>query len=314
MKLKCRSQIPQPDVSTVNSPQWELLNDHACGIDIGASEHWVCVPKGSASESVRAFGCFTVELEQLADWLTECGIETVAMESTGVYWLPLFQILERRGFEVKLVNSRLMKTVPGRKSDVLDCQWIQRLHRYGLLSGSFRPEDEVCVLRSYIRQRQRLQEGRSTHIQRMQKALSQMNVQLHRVLSDITGVTGMSIIRAIVFGERNPQTLAQLKDRRVLKSQDTIAAALSGDYRDEHVFVLQQELSLYDAYGSQLSQCDQQIEQCLNQFVDAAESMLPLPTRPKGRSPAAMRPRLICVNSFIGLQALISQPLKDWRS
>ncbi|MDV2997850.1 MAG: hypothetical protein N4J56_007555 [Chroococcidiopsis sp. SAG 2025] len=216
----------------------------------------VSVPKNRASKCVRRFGCYTADLYALADWLAECRVETVAMESTGVYWIALFQILETRGFEVELVNAHHVKTLPGRKTDILDCQWLQQLHSYGLLSGSFRPEDQICVLRSYIRQRDSLIKSACVHIQRMQKALTQMNVQLHKVVSDITGTTGMTIIRAIVAGERDPQILAAKKHHRAKRSEAEIAAALNGDYRSEHVFVLQQELQLYDVYQTQIAACD----------------------------------------------------------
>ena len=240
------------------------------------------VPTDRDSQSVRRFGCFTPDLQALADWLQQCGIETVAMESTGVYWIPLFQILETRGLEVKLVNAHYVKTVPGRKSDVLDCQWLQQLHTYGLLSGSFRPSDQVCVLRSYIRQRDNLIRSSCVHVQRMQKALTEMNLQLHKVISDITGVTGLAILRAIVAGERNPSALADLKHGRIRRSKTEIAAALTGDYREEHVFVLQQELSLWEFYQAQITACDRQIEQYLNKLVDKVDlkqSPLPKPKR-----------------------------------
>lgn len=280
---RSQNQLPQQQkTASSGSSKLEPINRNAAGIDIGSEEHWVCVPAERDSHNVRRFSCFTPDLQALADWLQTCDIQTVAMESTGVYWIPLFQILERRGFEVKLVNAHFVKTVPGRKSDVLDCQWLQQLHTYGLLSGSFRPDDEVCVLRSYIRQRDNLIRSTSTHVLRMQKALTQMNLQLHKVISDITGVTGLAIIRAIVAGERNPQVLAALKHSRIQSSTAKIAAALTGDYRSEHVFVLQQELSLWEFYQAQIAACDAQIEQCLNQFtpkVDLAQAPLPKPKR-----------------------------------
>jgi transposase len=269
-------------------PELKKVHPQAAGIDIGASEHWVSIPSELDPEPVRKFSCFTADLYAIAEWLTSRGITTVAMESTGVYWIPLFQILETSGLEVRLVNAHFVKTVPGRKSDVLDCQWLQKLHSYGLLSGSFRPDDQVCVFRSYIRQRDRLTKSASVHIQRMQKALTEMNVQLHRVVSDITGVTGMAIIRAIVTGERDPQRLAALKDPRAKRSTDEIAAALVGDYRVEHLFVLKQELNLYDMYQQQIQQCDQQIEQCLSEFDSQNDE--PLPPRPKGKKPSRNAP------------------------
>lgn len=259
-------------------PELPVINTDAAGIDLGADYHWVSVPEERDPQCVRRFGCFTAELYAMAKWLQECGIKTVAMEATGVYWIPVFQILETQGFEVKLVNARHVKTVPGRKSDVLDCQWLRQLHSYGLLAGSFRPEDQVCVLRSYIRQRDTLIKSASTHIQRMQKALTQMNVQLHRVISDISGTTGLAIIRAIVAGERDLYKLAALKDFRIHASTEVIAAALAGDYRAELVFVLQQELQLYEVYQAQIAACDLQIEQCLSQFADRIDpTTTPLP-------------------------------------
>ncbi|BET31660.1 IS110 family transposase [Wolbachia pipientis] len=188
------------------------------------------------------------------------------MESTGVYWIPLFQILESYGFEVKLVNARYIKNVPGRKSDVQDCQWLQQLHSYGLLHGSFRPDDQMCVLRNYVRQRSNLIESASTHILRMQKALIQMNVQLHKVISDITGVTGMQIIKAIIEGERNPEKLSELRDVRIRNDRSTMAKALKGDYRKELLFVLKQEFELYNIYQEKIAECDKSIEQYYKTF------------------------------------------------
>ncbi len=261
----------------------EPINANAAGVDIGSQTHWVCVPGDRVTDNVRSFGCFTADLYALASWLEQCGIQTVAMESTGVYWIPLFQILETRGFEVKLVNAHHVKTLPGRKSDVLDCQWLQQLHSYGLLSASFRPEDQICVLRSYIRQRDNLVRSACVHIQRMQKALTEMNLQLHQVVSDMTGTTGLAIIRAIVAGEHDPQTLATLRHPRSRRSATEIAQALQGDYRQEHLFILQQELALYEAYQVQLSACDTQIEQCLSNFDVTSEIALPVAGSPRRR-------------------------------
>ncbi len=206
--------------------QLQHSNVNAAGIDIGAEQHMVAVPEGSDEVSVHAFGTFTADLVALADWLAQCGVTTVAMESTGVYWIPVFELLERRGFEVKLVDARHVKNVSGRKSDVLDCQWLQQLHTYGLLSGAFRPADEICVLRSYLRQKEMLVQAAAQHIQHMQKALQQMNLLLHNVVSDITGVTGMKILKALLAGERDPQVLAGHRDRRCHSSQQTIAQSL----------------------------------------------------------------------------------------
>ena len=263
------------------------INLNAAGIDIGADSHWVSVPQDRDEQNVQEFRCYTPDLYALADWLAQCEMETVVMESTGVYWIPVFQILETRGFEVLLVNSHhvklarslapfvgagsLVKTVPGRKSDVLDCQWLQQLHSYGLLAGSFRPQDEICIRRSYIRHRDNLIRSAGTHVQRMQKALTQMNLQLHRVISDITGKTGLKIIQAILAGERNPETLASLKDGRIRRTTEEIAAALMGDYRFEHLFVLRQELQLYETYQQQIVQCDEEIEAYLTNLNSQIE-------------------------------------------
>jgi transposase len=241
--------------------QWPLVCPDAAGLDIGASEIWVCVPAARANPAVRSFATFTPDLQALADWLTVCQVRTVAMESTGVYWVPVFELLEARGFEVYLVNARHIKNVPGRKSDVQDCQWIQQLHSYGLLRASFRPEAEMAVLRAYLRHRQMLIEHRAAHIQHMQKALQLMNLLLPRVVSDITGLTGMQIIRAMVAGERDPQVLATYRQGSCRHSEVEIAKALTGTYRQEHVFALKQALALYDAYSEQLRACDAEIEQ-----------------------------------------------------
>jgi transposase len=237
-----------------------VMTPNAAGLDIGSEEIWACVPADRAPQPVRQFGTYTPDLHALADWLRACGIQTVAMESTGVYWIPSYEILEARGLKVYLVNARHLKHVPGRKSDVQDCQWIQRLHSFGLLNGSFRPEGELCALRAYRRHRASLIEHRAAHIQHMQKALHQMNVQLTQVLSDITGVTGMAILRAIVAGERAPLTLAQLRDSRCAKPEAELVKALTGNYRAEHVFALKQALALYDAYTEQIRECDNEIE------------------------------------------------------
>ena len=266
------------------------INTNAAGIDLGSTEHWVCVGADQTIKNVRRFGGFTPDLIKLADWLIECEVDTVAMEATGVYWIPVFQILEKRGIEVKLVNAHHFKTVPGRKTDVLDCQWLQQLHTYGLLSGSFRPQDEVCVLRSYIRQREALIQSASTHVQRMQKALIQMNLHLHKVISDITGLTGMRILKAIVAGEQNPKILARLKDPRIKSTTTEIASALTGDYRAEHLFVLKQELSLYEVYQQQIVAIDEQIEKCLADFEPKTLEQLPETKKKRRKKPTANHP------------------------
>ena len=246
------------------------LNAYAAGIDIGSKSHFVAVPEGVDSEPIREFSTFTDDLERLADWLIACGITTVAMESTGIYWIPVFEILDSRGLEVRLVNARHVKNVPGRKSDVLDCQWLQQLHTYGLLRGAFRPADQVCALRAYVRQRGTLVRISASHIQHMQKALAQMNLQLHNVVSDVTGMTGIRIIKAILAGERNPKTLAKLRDKRCKNDEETIARSLHGNYRPEHLFSLKQAVELHEFYQAKIADCDWQILEQLKLF-DAAE-------------------------------------------
>jgi transposase len=244
----------------------EQINLNAAGIDIGAEEVYVAVPQGQDAESVRSFPTFTADLHRLADWLEVCGIETIAMESTGVYWIPLYEILESRGFEVYLVNARHIKNVSGRKSDVLDCQWIQQLHTYGLLQPSFRPPEQICAIRSLVRHRDMLIKYRSAHIQHMQKALTVMNLRLTNVLSDITGVTGMKIIRSIVAGERNPEVLASYRHNNCAKSHTEIAKSLEGNYKREHLFALKQAVELYDFYDQQLRDCDAELEALYQKF------------------------------------------------
>ena len=241
VRIASKLKVPLP-------PQLQRVNLNAAGVDIGSEEHWAAVPPGRDREGqdVRRFGAFSGDLCALADWLQRCEIETVAMESTGVYWIALYELLVERGFEVLLVDARRVRNVPGRKTDVLDCQWLQELHTYGLLRGAFRPVDQVCVLRSYLRQRSMLVAYASHHIQHMQKALEQMNLKLAYVVSDITGVTGMGIIKAILGGERDPVKLAKLRDPRCKSSEATVARALEGHYREEHLFALQQALELVE--------------------------------------------------------------------
>jgi transposase len=231
-----------------SAPTLYCLNPNAAGVDVGATEIYIAVPVDRDTQPVRHFSTFTEDLHAAADWLKACNIETVAMESTGVYWIPVFQILEARGFTILLFNARHVKNVPGRKSDVSDCQWLQYLHSVGLLRGSFRPEQAVCTVRSILRHRDSLVQMASSHVQHMQKALDQMNLQLHHVISDITGVTGIRIIEAILAGERNPHTLAALRDGRVKATADTIAKSLVGDYRREHLFTLRQSLAAFRYY------------------------------------------------------------------
>jgi transposase len=247
----------------------EQINEDAAGIDIGVSDIYVAVPKGRDEESVRRFGTFTCDLNTIADWLASCNIKTVAMEATGIYWLPLYEILESKGFEVYLVNAAHTKNVTGRKSDVVDCQWVQQLHTYGLLQASFRPPEQICALRALVRQRELLIRYRSAHIQHMQKALHQMNIQLTNVLSDITGVTGMQIIRAIIAGEHDPTVLAAYRNNQCAKSEAEIAKSLEGHYKREHLFILRQAVELYDFYDQQLQATDAELDQLYREFEPA---------------------------------------------
>jgi transposase len=264
----------------------EQINLNAAGLDIGDKEIYVAVPKGRDKESVRVFKTFTADLYALADWLKACGVDTAAMESTGVYWIPVYDILEARGFEVYLVNARHIKNVPGRKTDILDCQWIQQLHTYGLLRASFRPPDEIRALRALARHREGLIRSRAREVQHMQKAMQQMNVKLTSVLSDITGVTGMLIIRDIVAGERDPKVLARHRNSGCAKTEAEIAKSLQGHFKAEHVFSLQQALEAYDFYQRQIKACDLEIEQRyqdLGSDDDAGDEPL-LPAKRNSRS------------------------------
>ncbi len=237
-----------------------LTHPNAAGIDIGSAAHFVAVPPDRDDEPVREFASFTTDLHRLADWLDACGVDTVAMESTGVYWIALYELLQSRGFTVLLVNARHVKNVSGRKSDVLDCQWLQQLMSFGLLRGAFRPVEQVCVLRSLSRQRTMLLRSQGRFVQHMQKALTQMNIQLANVISDVAGETGQKILRAIVAGERDGLALAQLKNARIRASEDEIAKSLQGSWRAEHLFALKQALDAFDFCGSQLAECDAQIQ------------------------------------------------------
>lgn len=257
--------------------QFTLLNQNAAGIDIGSQFHVVAVSPERDQKPVRTFKTFTGELYQLADWLESVGVETVAMESTGVYWIPLFEILQSRGIDVLLTNARDSKQMPGRKTDVNDAQWLLQLHQYGLLRGSFQPTVEISALRTYMRQRERLLEYAAAHIQHMQKALMHMNVQLHHVVSDITGATGMRILRSIVSGNHNPEELAQYRDIRCKASEETIGNALKGNYRPEHLFALKQAIELYDSYQASIAACDREIELILQTLRDPDPPELPLP-------------------------------------
>jgi len=267
-----------------------VIHDHAAGIDIGARFHVVAVPPDLCDQPVQTFQAFTGDIERMADWLVSIGIKTVAMESTGVYWVPAFEVLQSRGIEAIVANAREARTVPGRKSDVNDAQWLQRLHACGLLRASFRPAPDIAALRAYLRLRERHLDYAAAHIQHMQKALTLMNLQLHHVVSDVTGVTGMKIIRAILGGQRDPQALSTMRDVRCKASTETVRAALVGNYQPEHLFCLGQALALYDFYQARVEECDAQIERTLADLnADKSSPVAPLPKpRHKAKQPNAV--------------------------
>ena len=266
------------------------ITAHAAGVDIGAHEIVACVPDGEDQQLVRTFGTYTADLQTLADWLVDHGIQTVAMESTGVYWIPLCEELEARGLQCCLISAASIKRVPGRKRDVLDCQWIQTLHSYGLLTASFRPEADLVALRTLLRHRAQLLEHRAPHVLHMQQALLQMNIQLSQALSDLTGLTGQRIIRAIVAGERDPQHLAVLRNYRCKKEADEIAMALTGTWREEHLFVLKQALALFDFYTAQLSECDAQIERAFAVIKPRFDPVPAVPVPVEAATPPRRKP------------------------
>jgi len=269
------SQAPKATKQVAEVDSLTIINSNAAGIDIGLEEMWVSVRADRDAEPVRRFGMNTPDLIAVAEWLKACGVETVAMESTGVYWIPLYEVLEERGFQVYLVNARHAKNLPGRKKDETDAQWLRRLHTFGLLNNSFRPAGEMCAVRAYWRHRADLIEHRAAHIQHMQKALHQMNVRLSPTVKDVTGVTGMAIIRSILAGERDPVTLAQLRDPRCAQPESEFVKALTGNYRDEHVFALQQAVALYDAYTQQILECDQELDRKFSALKPVHDDDLP---------------------------------------
>jgi hypothetical protein len=259
------------------------LHPDAAGIDVGASELYVAVAADRDPQPVRSFPTFTRDLHGLADWLEQCGIRSVAMESTSVYWIPVYQILEARGLEVCLVNAQHVKNVPGRKTDVSDCQWLQYLHSVGLLRASFRPPGEICAIRSLWRHRSSLIQMAAEHVLHMQKALDQMNLQIHRVLNDITGVSGLKILDAILAGQRDPLTLARLCHGGVKSSEDTIAKSLEGDYRTEHLFALRQSLTAFRYYQQLVVEVDREIELHMGELNTAPTAEKTPPARTKAR-------------------------------
>jgi transposase len=281
-----------PKAPSPTSAKLEVVHPHAAGIDIGATEHYVCVPAHSVAQGepqVRVFAAFTERLDELVVWLKACGVTTVAMESTGVYWIALHQKIETAGLEVLLVDARRVRHVPGRKTDLQDCQWIQQLHTFGLLRGAFRPQDNICQIRSYMRHRGNLIQAAAEQVQHMQKALQQMNILLHYVVSDLDGDTGLRIVDAILAGERNPEELVKLRDPRIKRSTvDQMKAALRGDWRPEHLFVLKQALAAYRFYQEQIKECDVALEALLKELAaalpaaDTAGAPMPVPAEVNG--------------------------------
>jgi transposase len=274
----------QKQAGTSTGLSLEFIESNAAGIDVGATEIYVAVPPERDPQPVRCFPTFTADLRAMAAWLVQCGITTVAMESTGVYWIPPHEILEEAGIRVCLVNSKHVKHVPGRKSDVSDCQWLQYLHSVGLLKASFRPASEICALRSLSRHRASLIESASVHVQHMHKALTQMNLQIHHVLSDITGLSGMAIVEAIVDGQRDPVQLAALCHQRVRSDQQTVIKSLVGNYRSEHLFTLKQSLMAYKHYQQLMADCDREIERLMRSFngkIDPPQKTLAPPPDPR---------------------------------
>lgn len=260
-------------INKKNVDSFEVIRPNTAGIDIGNSEHWVSVPPANAEDDIRRFGAFTCNLYEIANWLRECNIKYVAMEATGIYWIPLFQVLEERGFEVSLINARHVKVVDARgKTDRLDCHWIRRLHSCGLLTPSFRPEPQICKIRTLMRHRDNLIKMKSKHTLHMQKSLNLMNIKLGNVLSDIMGVTGTNIIKSILSGERNIEKLAALKDFRVKASHEEIVQSLTGDYRDEHLFNLQLSFDAFEFAKKQIVQIDRKIETLLIEFDQSQQS------------------------------------------
>jgi transposase len=265
----------------------EVVHPDAAGVDVGGSSHHVAIRGDAPGRTVREFGSYTKDLHEMADWLLSSGVRIVALESTGVYWIPVYEVLERRGLEVLLVHARHVKGVSGRKSDVLDCQWLQRLLSYGLLRGAFRPQDQMCELRELNRLRSRLLRDQSRSVQHMQKALTMMNVQLTNAISDVAGVTGQKIVRAIVAGERDPQELASYRDARIKASEEEIAASLQGNWRAEHLLALKVSLATFDFCSQQIEQCEVEVERAMKVLQRFTQE----PEKGKKRSKAKNAPK-----------------------
>lgn len=281
--------------STQNQLNWkalEVVHPDAAGIDVGGSEHWVAIAPERDPEPVRQFGCFTADLRAMAEWLVEKGIRTVAMQSTGVYWMPVFEILEQAGLKVFLVNAQHTKNVPGRKTDIQECQWLLKLHAFGLLNNSFQPNDEIRIARTLWRHRGNLVGEAGSAIQRMQKVLIEMNIQLSNVLSDLSGVSGMNILAAILDGERDPHTLAALVEPEVKATPEEIAKSLEGNWREELLFVLAQELELYRTYQHKIGECDGQLRNHLRTLGSRVDVKAhPLGPKPKGKKGSKNAPQ-----------------------
>ena len=276
---------------TVDWKALEVVHPDAAGIDVGGREHWVAISPERDEQPVRSFGCFTADLREMAGWLVERGVRSVALQSTGVYWMPVLEVLEQHGLEVYLVNARHTKNLPGRKSDVQECQWLLKLHTFGLLNQSFQPSDEIRVARSLWRQRGNWVAQASTTIQRVQKVLTEMNIQLSNVLSDLSGASGMRILQAIVGGERDPWKLATLVRREVKAKPGEIAKSLEGNWREELLFVLRQELEVYQVYQEKIADCDLQLRQHLESMSSKLEGTLPaIGPKPKGKKASRNAP------------------------
>jgi transposase len=293
MSKKERGKTPEKGAKPkIDWKALEIVHPDAAGIDIGGSEHWVGISPERDEQPVRCFDCFTADLEQMADWLVERGVRSVAMQSTGVYWIPVLEILQERGLEVYLVNARHTKNLPGRKSDIAECQWLLKLHTFGLLNNSFQPSDQIRVARTLWRHRGGLVAQASSTIQRMQKALTEMNIQLSNVLSDLSGASGMAIVQAILNGERDPQALAAWADPQVKASRRVIAKSLEGNWREELLFVLQQEVEMYRMYQERIAACDQKLQGQLRVLASKVDLQAqPLGPRPKGKRARGNAPK-----------------------
>jgi transposase len=293
--MKSKKQAKQKNRPRNKQVDWkalDIVHPDAAGIDIGGSEHWVAISPDRDEHPIRCFDCFTADLQELADWLIAKGVRSVALQSTGVYWIPVFEVLQQRGLEVYLVNARHTKNLPGRKSDIEECQWLLKLHTFGLLNNSFQPTDEIRITRTLWRQRGGLAEQARSTIQRIQKVLTEMNVQLSNVLSDVSGASGMAIIHGILKGERDARVLAALADAQVKASKEVIAKSLKGNWRQELLFVLAQEVELYGVYQDKIAECDRQLQTQLRTMAPKVDlESNPLGPRPKGKRAQGNAPK-----------------------